>query len=170
MIYPTRRRDAETLVMWNALSRKPRARCDNQCFDSGSQGRMNHRRKLRTVIHREFIQPICCLCSRIGVLVRTAYKPEDRRGMPFGPERSEVFAGRCRSCFANPLGAKISTERVNHPLAGLAVVYIERIMIQRRDLRVCEERRRLPPRHWRSAQSHSIRASLLQRRRSARSA
>src|SRR5437764_123671 len=56
--------------------------------------------------------------------------------MPFGPERSEVFASRSRAGFTNAFGAKMSTERINHPLAGFSVVNIEGIVIQRGDLRL----------------------------------
>src|ERR1700732_1273138 len=95
---------------------------------------MDYRRKFRAVIHREIIEPVCFFCLSIGVRIRAAHKPEDRRGMPFSPERSKVLAGRRGAGFPDPICSEISTERVNPPLAGLLVVYVERIVIQGRDL------------------------------------
>ena len=55
--------------------------------------------------------------------------------MPFGPERSEVLARWGGPRFPDALGTEMPPERVNYPLAGLPVVDVERIVIQRRDLR-----------------------------------
>src|SRR6516164_10615003 len=129
---PTRQMDARH--SYNDLRRKPRARCDDQCLDSGLQRRMDYRRKFRAVIYWQCVEPVRRLCFRVSIRIRAAHKPEDRRAMPFGPERSEVFTGWSRARFANPLGAKISAERVNYPLTGIPVINIERIVIQRRNL------------------------------------
>src|ERR1700737_903256 len=86
------------------------------------------------VVHRKFIELISrfrlCVSFRIGA----ADEPENRWYVPFGTERPEVLAGRGRPRFPDSLGAEMSSERVDSPLAGPPVFYIERITIQRRDL------------------------------------
>src|ERR1700742_1399372 len=61
--------------------------------------------------------------------------------MPFGPERPEVLARRRGPRLAHPVAAEMGPERVNYPLAGLPVVDVERIVIQRRDLRFARSAR-----------------------------
>jgi hypothetical protein len=58
------------------LRRQPRPRRDDQCLNTGSQSRMDDRRKLWAVIDRKFIQPIISLGFRIDRWISAAHKPK----------------------------------------------------------------------------------------------
>src|SRR4051812_32038875 len=85
------------------LRREPGPRRDHKCLDAGSQRRMDHRRELRAVIHRKFVEPIRFLGLGVDIRIGSAHEPEDRRRMPLGTERSEILACGCGPRLAHPL-------------------------------------------------------------------
>src|ERR1700730_2301985 len=115
--------------------RQPGAARDDQRFHTGLQGGMENGCEFRAVVHRKLGELICRFRLCIGFRIRGAHEPEILWYVPFGPEGSEVLTRRGWPYFPDALGAKMSSERVNYTLAGLPVVHVERIVIQRRDLR-----------------------------------
>src|SRR4051812_22836912 len=118
------------------LGREPRPRRDHECLDAGSQRRMHDWRELRAVVHRQFVEPIRLLRFRVDLRVRAAHEPEYRWCVPLGTKGSKILTCGCRARFANAVGAKLPSECVDHPPAGVAVVHVERVLTQSRDLRL----------------------------------
>src|SRR5437773_2306796 len=117
------------------LRREPRPRRDHECLDAGSQRRMDHGRELRAVVHRQFVEPIRFLRLRVDIRIGSAHEPEYRRCLPLGTERPKILACGCGPRLTHALGPKLPTEGVDHPPGGIAVVHVERVLMQGRDLR-----------------------------------
>src|SRR5689334_5960880 len=92
-------------------------------------------RKFRAVVHRKLVEAVRRLGLRVDIRRGAAHEPEHGRYMPLGTKRSKILARRRGTCLTNLLRAKMVSECVNHPLTCSHVVHIERVTIQRDDLR-----------------------------------
>src|SRR6516164_3916208 len=68
---------------WQSLWRQPSARRDDQGLDTGLQGRMDNRRKVRIVVGRDLIEPARLPGFRVALGVGAADEPEHGGRVPF---------------------------------------------------------------------------------------
>src|ERR1700721_1477335 len=97
---------------------------------------MNDRSELWTVVDRQFVESIVRFGFGIGRWLAAAHEPEYRGSMPLGPERSEILARRRRPRLSNLLRTEVSSKRIQHALARVTIIHVQRVMIQLRDLRL----------------------------------
>src|SRR6476469_9797136 len=95
---------------------------------------MDDRRKLRAVVDRKFVETIVLLGLLVDLGICTTDEPKHGWRTPFGSERPEILARRCWSGFSNAFCAEVPTEGIDNPFARVAIVRVERIAIQGRDL------------------------------------
>src|SRR5579864_4284038 len=95
---------------------------------------MNYRSEARVVIRWDVANLALLLRVRVDVAIGAADKPENRRRAPFGSERSEILAGRCRAGLLYTINRKVKAKRIAYSLGCLGVVPDKRITIQRSDL------------------------------------
>ena len=102
---------------------------------------MQDRRELRAVIDRQFIQLARCL--GLGINLRDRCRRRTRTPMaparPCRSSRNPRSPGRARC--ASPARGKVAAKRRGDAVAGGFVIHVERIAVERRDLRFARSAR-----------------------------
>src|SRR5690348_4809374 len=118
-----------------ASSGEPRLRRDDQRLNSCFECRMDDRQKARIVIRRNLVEPACSFGLRVRLGIGPADEPEHRGHAPFGAERSEILARRCRPGLADPVSRKVLPKRIHDAPGRLRIIHHQGIAVQRSDLR-----------------------------------
>src|SRR5512135_1156740 len=96
---------------------------------------MENGREFRTVVYWKFVYLVRLFGLRVSLRIGPADEPEDRGHVPFGSEGPEIFACRSRPRFPDALRSEMPAKSLCHPLGGILVVHVERVLIDRGDFR-----------------------------------
>src|SRR5690606_15381804 len=129
------RSSTRTKVSIVVMSAQPGQGADHHCLGSRCQGGVQHRRECRAVIDRQLIQPAFCLGAGPGLWIGTANEPVHGGCLPGCAEAAKILARRCRPGMADPLRGEMATKRLGDTVAGGFVIDVQRVAIERRDLR-----------------------------------